>query len=145
MMLPASVIALTNRSILDNPFAKRETFDRRSLIAYKVLTILSWLLVVITAIYYAFNAPADCKQDHRCHTIWGQNKHMATPFSLNAIVTSIYWIIVLVMQAAYIWHLYSANETFVNSAANVGSHFIFVRCSILSSGLTNHRSTRTTC
>jgi hypothetical protein len=29
------------------------------------------------------------------------------------------------MQGGYIWHLYSANEHFVTSAANVGSHFIF--------------------
>lgn len=50
---------------------------------------------------------------------------MATPFALNAIVTSIYWIVVLVLQAGYVWHLYSANEDFVKSAANVGSHFIF--------------------
>jgi hypothetical protein len=91
-----------------------------------VLTILSWLLVVIPGIYYTFNAPADCKRAERCHTIWGQNSHLRTPFSLNAIVTSIYWIVMLVMQAGYTWHLYSSNETFVTSAANVGSHFIFV-------------------
>jgi hypothetical protein len=126
-LVSTTSIALTIRSILDNPFAKRDNFSRKSLIAYKVLTIISWLLVVITAVYYTFNAPEDCKHDHRCHTIWGQNRHMRTPFSLNVIVTSIYWIIVLVMQAGYIWHLYSANETFVKSAANVGSHFIFVR------------------
>lgn len=107
-----------------NPFAKRENFGKSSLLAYKILTIISWLLVVVTAVYYTFNAPADCKHEHRCHTIWGQNSAMRTPFALNAVVTGIYWIIMLVMQAGYIWHLYSANETFVKSAANVGSHFI---------------------
>jgi hypothetical protein len=90
------------------------------------LTILSWLLVVIPGVYYTFNAPADCKHADRCHTIWGQNSHLRTPFSLNAIVTTVYWITMLVMQAGYTWHLYSSNETFVTGAANVGSHFIFV-------------------
>jgi len=107
-----------------NPFAKRSEFDKRSLLAYKILTIISWLLVVVTALYYTFNSPADCKQNHHCHTIWGQNSHMRTPFSLNFIVTSVYWIILFIMQGGYIWHLYSANEHFVTSAANVGSHFI---------------------
>jgi len=50
---------------------------------------------------------------------------LSTPFSLNVIVTSVYWIILLILQGGYIWHLYSANEHFVTSAANVGSHFIF--------------------
>ena len=54
---------------------------------------------------------------------------MRTPFSLNSLVTGIYWSILLVLQAGYIWHLYAANEHFVKSAANVGSHFILVRSS----------------
>ena len=119
-----SFAALT--SLEDNPFAKRSEFDKRSLLAYKILTIISWLLVVVTAIYYTFNSPTDCHHNHRCHTIWGQNRRLSTPFSLNVIVTSVYWIILLIMQGGYIWHLYSANEHFVTSAANVGSHFIFV-------------------
>jgi len=41
------------------------------------------------------------------------------------VVTSIYWVIVLIMQAHYIRYLYSADKHFVTSAANVGSHFIF--------------------
>jgi len=119
-----SFVSLT--SLEDNPFAKRSEFDKRSLLAYKILTIISWLLVVVTAIYYTFNSPADCYHNHRCHTIWGQNRRLSTPFSLNVIVTSVYWIILLIMQGGYIWHLYSANEHFVTSAANVGSHFILV-------------------
>ena len=113
-------------SLEDNPFAKRSEFGKRSLLAYKILTIISWLLVVVIAFYYTFNSPADCHHNHRCRTIWEQNRHMRTPFSLNVVVTSIYWIILLIMQGGYIWHLYSANEHFVTSAANVGSHFIFV-------------------
>jgi len=108
-----------------NPFARRSEFDRRSLLAYKILTIISWLLVVVTAVYYTFNSPTDCHHNHRCRTIWEQNRHLSTPFSLNVIVTSVYWIILLILQGGYIWHLYSANEHFVTSAANVGSHFIF--------------------
>jgi len=107
-----------------NPFAKRSEFDKRSLVAYKILTIITRLLVVTTAIYYTFNTPEDAKKHHHYHTIWGQNARHPTGFSLNPVVTSVYWIIMLIMQGGYIWHLFSANETFVLSAANVGSHFI---------------------
>ena len=129
--LPASIFAthfpLTH--VPDNPFARRSQFGHHSLLAYKALTIITWLLVVVTALFYDFNSPEDCKHkgDHFCRTIWGQNKHVPTPFSLDATVTSIYWLILLVMQGGYIWHLFSANEHFVTCAANVGSHFIIVR------------------
>lgn len=111
----------------DNPFSKREEFSRNNLIVYKILTILTWLLLVVVGAYYTFRRPEDCSHHHHCHTIWGQNNHRPTPFSLNSVVTSIYWVIVLIMQAHYIRYLYSADTHFVTSAANVGSHFIFVR------------------
>jgi len=110
----------------DNPFAKREEFGRSNLIAYKVLTIVTWLLVVITGAYYTFNAPPDCKHKHRCHSIWGQNDHRPTPFALNSVVTSMYWVVVLILQAHYIKYLYESDTSYKTSAANVGSHFIFV-------------------
>jgi hypothetical protein len=108
----------------DNPFAKRSEFSNTNLLAYKILTIVSWLLVVVTGIIYTFSSPADCSHNHHCHTIWGQNNHRPTPFSLNAIVTSIYWIVVLILQVNYVRFLWSSDETYKNSSANVGSHFI---------------------
>jgi hypothetical protein len=57
---------------------------------------------------------------------------MHTPFSLNAICTSAYWIVVLVLQAHYVRYLYSSDEHYVDSAANVGSHFIVVSIRIQS-------------
>lgn len=110
----------------DNPFAKREEFGRGNLIAYKILTIVTWLLVVIVGAYYTFNEPTDCDHKHRCHTIWGQNDHHPSPFALNSVVTSIYWVIVLILQAHHIRYLYHADTSYKTSAANVGSHFIFV-------------------
>ncbi|KIV90350.1 hypothetical protein PV10_07662 [Exophiala mesophila] len=107
-----------------NPFAKREEFSSRNLIAYKILTVVSWLLLVIAGVYYTFRRPEDHHHHHNYHTIWGQNNHRATPFSLNSIVVSIYWVVVLILQAHYVRYLYSADQTFVTSAANVGSHFI---------------------
>ncbi|KAK5938888.1 hypothetical protein PMZ80_009080 [Knufia obscura] len=114
------------KSIPHNPFAKREEFGRSNLIAYKVLTIVTWLLVVIVGAYYTFNKPRDCHhKSSRCHTIWGQNNHHYTPFALNSVVTSIYWIVVLILQAHYIKYLYNADTSYKTGAANVGSHFIF--------------------
>lgn len=119
-------MAITDCYLPDNPFAKREEFGRGNLIAYKILTIVSWLLVVIVGVYYTFSAPDDCNKHQKCHTIWGQNNHNHTPFALNSVVTSIYWVIVLILQAHYVRYLYDSDESYKNSAANVGSHFIFV-------------------
>jgi len=108
-----------------NPFAKREEFTRNNLIVYKILTIISWLLLVIVGAYYTFRHPDDCSHHHHCHTIWGQNSHRRTPFSLNSVVTSIYWVVVLILQAHYIRYLWHTDTHYVTSAANVGSHYIF--------------------
>ncbi len=110
---------------LDNPFARREEFSRSNLLAYKVLTIITWLLLIISGAYYTFNKPADCRH-HHCHTIWGQNSHRPTPFGLNSVVTSTYWVLILILQANYIRYLWSADTAYLNSSANVGSHFILV-------------------
>lgn len=125
---------------IDNPFAKREEFSSRNLLAYKILTVLSWLLLVIVGVYYTFDSPHDHHRHHHNHTIWGQNNHRRTPFSLNSVIVSIYWVIVLILQAHYVRYLYSADQTFVTSAANVGSHFILVsypRPPLHSTGLSN--------
>lgn len=75
-----------------NPFAKRETYSRGSLITYKVLTILSWLLFLVFSVFHTFYAPTDGKHKrHPYRTIWGQNKAHPSPFLLNEIITSIYW------------------------------------------------------
>lgn len=72
-----------------NPFSKRDSHDATSVTVYKVLTILSYLLSMVTTVYYTFNAPQDDKFARR--TIWGQNSAFHTAFTLNAIITSIYW------------------------------------------------------
>ncbi len=75
---------------LANPFAKRDSYNVKTVWAYKVLTILSWLLNVLVCIYYTFGMPSDHKKAWR-NTIWGQNRAFATPFALNALIASIYW------------------------------------------------------
>lgn len=73
-----------------NPFSKRESHTAQSVLTYKILTIISWLVVTITTIYYTFNAPHDDRKKWR-DTIWGHN--ISTPFALNVVITSIYWYI----------------------------------------------------
>ncbi|KAI9728063.1 MAG: hypothetical protein M1834_007779 [Cirrosporium novae-zelandiae] len=112
-----------------NPFMKRERHGPRSILAYKVCTILSWLLLVIISIYYTVAPPDDGKHTHEgkhgYRTIWGQNSAHHTPFAMNSVVTSLYWLVLFILQLGYVWHLYSSNEAWIISAANVGSHFIF--------------------
>jgi hypothetical protein len=80
--------------------------------------------VVLSGAYYTFNAPEDKHHHAHYRTIWGQNRHYDSPFSLNAIVTSIYWVITLIFQLNYIRFLWSSNTDYLNSSANVGSHYI---------------------
>ncbi|KAJ5175372.1 uncharacterized protein N7482_001249 [Penicillium canariense] len=104
-----------------NPFARRETHDARALNLYRVFVPLTWLLVVIVGVYYSIHSPDDTKHSKK---IWKQaNKHN-TPFSQNTTVTGIYWILLLLSQLSYVWHLFSKDAALVASAANVATHFI---------------------
>lgn len=107
-----------------NPFSKREGYDRTTILTHKILSIVSWLLVVISSFYYTFSAPQDGELAFRW-TIWGVNQAYPTAFALSSIITSIYWIVLFVLQIGYVWHLFSDNSEYVTSAAAVGSHFIF--------------------
>lgn len=104
-----------------NPFARDTEGRSRNIVAYKIITLLSWLLQFIAILYYTVHAPTDGK--HR-HTIPGQSKHHMTPFTVSHIFVAIYWIVLWVLQIIYIWHLFSRREEWVKSAASVGSHFI---------------------
>jgi len=106
-----------------NPFSKRDSHDKNAIITYKVLTVLTYLLSMMSTVYYTFNIPRDDKFARR--TIWGQNNAFHTGFALNSIITSIYWIVLFILQIGYIWHLFSNKGEYVNAAAAVGSHFIF--------------------
>jgi len=107
-----------------NPFGKQETYTPQAVWTYKIVTFLSWLLLVVTTFYYTFNTPGDDIKKWR-HTIWDVNRIYRTPFALNVVITSIYWILLFIFQIGYVWHLFSSNVDYVNAAASVGSHFIF--------------------
>ncbi|KAK6827954.1 hypothetical protein PG987_011295 [Apiospora arundinis] len=106
-----------------NPFAKRDDHSKNSILMYKTLTTLSWLLSVIVTIYYTFNKPHD-GHGHR-GSIWHQNRDHDTAFRMNKVIASIYWLVLFILQAGYIGHLFSSNVAKKNSACAVGSHFIF--------------------
>jgi hypothetical protein len=106
-----------------NPFAKRDEHARASVNTYRVLTLISWLLPVIASVYYTFKSPGKHEGPHN-HRIWKQNDRRRTPFAMNDIITSIYWIALFLLQVGYVGHLYARNKTYVYAAANVGSHFI---------------------
>ncbi|KAI1130062.1 DUF1774-domain-containing protein [Nemania abortiva] len=105
-----------------NPFAKRESHSKNTVITYKILTITSWLLAIIVSFYYTFNSPDDGVWPRR--KIWRQNDHFHTAFRMNHIIASIYWIVLFVLQGGYIAHLFSGTVERVNEACAVGSHFI---------------------
>ncbi|KAK4240899.1 hypothetical protein C8A03DRAFT_41630 [Achaetomium macrosporum] len=105
-----------------NPFARRDSHSPNSVITYKVLTLLTWLLSVIVTVYYDIEPPHDGK--YHGGTIWHQNYHHYSGFTLNSVITSIYWIVLFILQLGYISHLFSSKVESVNAACAVGSHFI---------------------
>lgn len=74
-----------------NPFARRETHDKNQLLAYKILTIVSWVLVLVASISCSFSAEGR-------RTIWEQNRLHPTPFSLNPVITDLYWCVLSFMR-----------------------------------------------
>jgi len=72
-----------------NPFARRETHTPQSITAYKVLTLLTWLLAVLTSVYYTVEEPRDGFTIRR--RIWDLNDLYPTGFTLNPIIASVYW------------------------------------------------------
>lgn len=105
-----------------NPFIKRESHTAGSVTAYKVLTILSWLLSVAVSVYYVTNDPRDGYHIRR--RLWDINYLYRTAFTLNSIIVDIYWGVVFLLQLGYVGHLFSSNADYVNAAASVGSHFV---------------------
>ncbi|KAI5917134.1 DUF1774-domain-containing protein [Camillea tinctor] len=105
-----------------NPFAKRDSHSSNSVVTYKALTIITWLLSIVISVYYTIHSPDDGVWPRR--KIWRQNDHYATAFRLNHIIASIYWLVLFILQGGYIAHLFSGNVERVNEACSVGSHFI---------------------
>ncbi|KAK3324629.1 hypothetical protein B0T19DRAFT_402849 [Cercophora scortea] len=105
-----------------NPFAKRDEHSASSVITYKVLTVLSWLLSFITTIYYTYNSPTDGHYIGK--TIWGQNYLHPSGFTQNQLITSLFWLFLFILQIGYVAHLFSTKVETVNAACAVGSHFI---------------------
>lgn len=68
-----------------NPFTKRESHNKRSLLAYRFLTSSTWLLLVVLSVYYSLYAPSNGR------TIWDQSKAHPTAYSLNPEIVSVYW------------------------------------------------------
>ncbi|KAF1983353.1 DUF1774-domain-containing protein [Aulographum hederae CBS 113979] len=107
-----------------NPLNKNTSTSSRApnLTAYKVGTAVSWIVLVITSLVYDFSAPREGR--HARRTIWGQNSHNHTPFAMNAVITSLYWLALYIMQCGYTWYLYKGTDEYVTAAVNVGGHFI---------------------
>jgi hypothetical protein len=105
-----------------NPFARRESHSPGSVVTYKVLTLLTWLLSVVASVYYTYETPKDGVYHRR--NIWDQNYAHCSGFTQNYLITSIYWLVIFVLQLGYISHLFSSKVEHVNAACAVGSHFI---------------------
>ncbi|KAF2262233.1 DUF1774-domain-containing protein [Lojkania enalia] len=105
-----------------NPFSRRDEYSKEAILFYKVGTFASYLVLLVTAIYYDIHAPGEGRKPR--HTIWKQNALHQTPFTQNAVVTSVYWLALFLLQLTYTYHLYSTVPSVLTAAAAVGSHAI---------------------
>jgi hypothetical protein len=79
----------SHRRLADNPFSKRESHSSSSVITYKILTLLTWILSVVVTVYYSVHEPHDGFTIRK--RIWDQNYLYPTAFTQNSIITSIFW------------------------------------------------------
>lgn len=107
-----------------NPFAKRDSHSAGSVVTYKILTLLTWLLSLIVSVYFTFGKTYTGHHHHHHRTIWDLNYAHWSGFTQNAIITSLYWLGIFILQLGYIAHLFSSKIESVNAACAVGSHFI---------------------
>jgi len=108
-----NTVAGNVRAVID----PRTDYSRTHLVALRIVTVVSWLLVVLTSFYYSFRRPHDGIAKHqRGNTIWGQNRAHHTPFALNTVISSIYWIVTYLVQIPYLYHLYAPADYIVPAA-----------------------------
>ncbi|KAG6039461.1 hypothetical protein E4U41_002503 [Claviceps citrina] len=106
-----------------NPFRRRESHSGGSIVAYKILTLLTWLLSVVVSVYYVLHAPGDGTAVRR-RRIWDQINVYPTVFTIEPVGGDMYWLILFVLQLAYVAYLFSRKQEVVHMAASVGSHFV---------------------
>jgi len=104
-----------------NPFARDTEGRTRNITAYKVTTLLSFLLQFVTTLYYQFNV---AKDGHWHHTIPGESWAHITPFTVSHVFMDIYWVVLWISQIVFVWHLFSRKDELIKASAAVGSHFI---------------------
>jgi len=94
-------------------------------ILLRIFATVSWLVLVITSIYYAFESPHEGHYKRR--KIWSQNWAHHTPFALNAVIVSIYWIVLYVLQIPYLASLFQADfaSESLTTACNLASTFTY--------------------
>ncbi|KAI6345497.1 hypothetical protein MCOR28_003565 [Pyricularia oryzae] len=105
-----------------NPFSKRDSHSANAVFTYKILTITSWLLSLLSSVYYTFNDDHDAFHIRR--RIWDINDLYLTGFRLDHMITSLYWLALFILQVGYASFLFSTNLDRKNQACAVGSHFI---------------------
>lgn len=98
-----------------NPFARRDDHSPQHLIVLRVLTLASYLLLLVTAIYYTFAAPT------HGHKIWHNNT--ASPFTQNSLLTSLYWLLLFALHPVFLAALYNTDSS-SSVAANLASHTV---------------------
>lgn len=85
---PFSNTGICSRDIV-NPFSRRESYSGGEITTYKVFTLATWLLSVVTSVYYTLEHPHGKHSINR--RIWEQNDHYPSGFTMNSVIASIFW------------------------------------------------------
>jgi hypothetical protein len=110
--------AATSNGGTTNPFTRGSS---QSVLLLKITTSVSYLLLLITSIYYTFRAPPGTFPHNA--RFWQHN--YSTPFAQSSIFTSLYWLALFILQLVPGYTLFfTSNSVYNTAAANLGAHFV---------------------
>ncbi|KAJ4332293.1 hypothetical protein N0V95_009691 [Ascochyta clinopodiicola] len=83
----------------------------------KISPTLSCFVLLATTLYYSL-----AEEHGPGGRLWQQ--HPTTLFAQSSLVTSVYWILLFLLQLLYLWCVWSSNVVYAAAAARVGPHFV---------------------
>ncbi|KND87038.1 hypothetical protein TOPH_08336 [Tolypocladium ophioglossoides CBS 100239] len=105
-----------------NPFARREVYTPRSILAYQAFASLSLVVSICVSVCFAVIKPDNNAAAYR--VIWDQNYLHPNAFTMDSSIGNTFWIALFLVQFGYIGHFHSDNTYYKHEAASVAAHFV---------------------
>jgi hypothetical protein len=74
-----------------NPFAKRDSHSNGAINTYRILTIISWLMAVVSSVYFSTWQHTNHDGTIIRQGIWDLNRLYPSAFTMNSTIVEIFW------------------------------------------------------